>query len=780
MKTALAHLAILLAVSLASAAGPDDEVRQKLESSLLDMNIADAPLPDFIARFRELTRLNVVLDQHAIENPDSIRLTLALKQVRADHVLSWALYGHSLEYTIRDGVILISARGSGAGHAEELRIYDVADLLAQPHDFPSAESEQTAALTLDDLGALLKEMVEPGTWDTPPNSMEATAGGLVVVARPQVLAKVEYVLSAMRYLANFTVTFDARVIDLAPGALDGAPTLGVLAPGRIVLTRDEAASILVPREGTAKVLEAIRFTCANSQRTHVRLSRTEESLHGILSGGETTVRTEARESLLEVRPVLAVGRDAVLVDLDATIADPAAPPDRLETSKGALELARGGTRRVRTSFSVPNGGGALFVLGVSGDRVRALFLRVASNAQPPSVTPVRGEKEAPPAATPADRAWAAFQEGKTDIDVEAMKLPAFVEYVQGKSEVNCVLDPVLVEEGATEGVVSFKARDLRGKDVLALVTQMLGIGYVYRDEVILFTRPDRVEDAVIRVYDARDLMWAKQDYPGPVFEADGEEAGAAPTAAFSMSDPTIAEQLVSTIRTNIAPGSWDEAPDQAQLVQMSGAIFVLQRPSVHDKIREFLEAMRSQPPRQVQVDARVIELDPAVHDMLDAGGGGALPAASVKEIEEAIRAKKARVTAAWSILGLNGQRFHSTLLFDREYVDDYDVDEKTGSPSPVYKTLHWGHAIDLRPTLVSAEAGRVNVELHVQCCDASDPLPVEKAGDLTLQVPRVDRGAVHTTVFAEAEKTLLFSLGNAAGEGGERRRILVWTVREAK
>lgn len=772
---------LVLAAPLAWAGGPDDEVRQKLESILLDMSLADAPLPAFIAHFREATHLNILLDQHSVQDPEAILLTLALKQVRADHVLAWALYGRNLEYTIRDGVILISGTGSGSSHAEELRLYDVADLLAQPRDFPSAESEQTAAITMDDLSTLLKDLVEPGIWDTPPNSMVATAGGLVVVARPEVLSKVEYVLSAMRYLANFTVTFDARVVDLAPGALDGAPTLGSLASGRIVLTKDEAASILVPREGSERVLEAIRFTCANSQRTHVRLSRTEESLHGALAGGETSVRTAAHESVLDVRPILAVGRDAVLVDLDATIADPSSPPDRLQTPKGTIDLARGGVRRVRTSFSVPNGGGALLVLGVSGDRVRALFLRVASNAQPPSVTPVAGEKEAPPAASPADRAWAAFQQGTMDVDVEGMKLPAFLEYLQGKSGVSCVLDPVCVQEdNAADATVSFHAHDLRGKDVLSLVTQMLGIGYVYREEAILFTRPERVESSVIRVYDARDLMWTKQDYPGPVFEA-GMEAGAGPaTAVFEMGGGGVAEEIVSTIRANIAAGSWDERPDQARIVQMSGALFVLQRPSVHDKIRELLETMRAQPPRQVQIDARVIELDPAVHDTLDAGGGGALPAASAKEIEQAILAKKARVTAAWSILGLNGQRFHSTLIFDREYVDDYDIDKETGAMDPVYKTLRWGHAIDLRPTLVSAEAGRLNVELQVQCCDAPDALPAEKSGDITVQVPRVDRGDVHTTVFAEEGKTLLFTLGNAAGEGGERRRVLVWTVREAK
>ena len=158
-----------------------------------------------------------------------------------------------------------------------------------------------------------------------------------------------------------------------------------------------------------------------------------------------------------------------------------------------------------------------------------------------------------------------------------------------------MIDPALAEDGTTESPIQFRVRDVPGELVVKLVTQMLGIGYVYRDEALFFTRPDRLEESVVQVYDVRDLMWTKRDYPGPVFEA-AETEGAAMSLSTESSTACFVDAVVDTIRTSIEPASWEEYADRVGILRLSGALYVLQRPSVHEKIREFFDAVRSRPP----------------------------------------------------------------------------------------------------------------------------------------------------------------------------------------
>ncbi len=774
-----AALAVLFMAASIAAQDSDEELRRKLASIRVDANYEEAPLSFVVEHIRETTKLNFLIDTRVIENPDDTKVTFHLRNVRADYLLGWVLRGCGLAWTVRDGVVLITTGDGIAATRSDLRLYDVSDLLTQPRDFPANEAEQSPGFTGDDVVELLKQMIDPGAWDTSPRSMESRLGQIVVACPPEVHARIERLLSAMRYLANFTVTCEARVVDLGPGALAGVPSLGSLAAGRVILSKEEAAALLSPPAGTAEVQEAVRFTCVNGQRMHVVLSRSRAGLQGMLTRwADTVAHTRTAETVIEVLPILAVGRDAVLLDLDARLADPPSAPETIETPSGALHLASSGSRRIRTSVSAPNGGGVLIALGVRGDRVRALFLRVTSNAQPLTVTPAGVVDEEPPDES-ALRAWNRFRATPISVDLDNVKLAEFVRRVQETGEINCVIDPVLAEDGTTDSPIEFRVRDVPGELVVKLVTQMLGIGYAFRDEALFFTRPDRLEESVVQVYDVRDLMWTKRDYPGPVFES-AEEAGASLSLSSESGSACFADELEDTIRTNIEPASWEDYANHVGILRLSGALYVLQRPSVQEKIREFLDAVRSMPPRQVHVDARVIELDASVHDGLDAGGGGPLPEASRGAIEQALASGQGRVAALWSVLGLNGQRFHATILREREYVDDYDVDEKSEAPDPVYKTLQWGHALDLRATLPSSADGCLSVELHAQCCDATDPLPTQTAGELTVQTPSVDRASLDTTLIPEAGRTYLFTLGSSAASGEDRRRVLLLTVQEAK
>ncbi|MBI2924022.1 MAG: hypothetical protein HYY18_23440 [Planctomycetes bacterium] len=774
MKSArLPVLFLAIALPLAAQTGDADRLaRAKLEETRMDVNFEGSDFVDAVHLMREFTGLNILIDTRVAEEVQGTTVTLKLSKVRAINALRWLVRQRELEFRIVDGVVLITNR-EGATGLPELRLYDVADILSAPRDFPAEGTAESMSLSVEDMMDLVKGVVAPDTWDSYPNSIQAAGNTLVVSADPATLAQIERLLGAFRVMAHFTVTFDARVVDLVPQALPGAPTIDALAPGKVLLTRDEAAALLARGGNDVSLVEAARFTCMNGQRTHVRLDREERTARGLQSNEPAaapfldTVAND-RRTILEVSPILVVGRDQFVVDLTASIADPALTPAVLSTQRGPIHCARASGRQVRTSFRVPNGGACLFVLGTSADRVRALLVRTSSTSPASSTsTPIA---ELQPKDDLAEAAFREFLNRKVVFDFNGTKFADVVAYLRDVTGMNCVIDPSLVAEGCDqEWLVTLKIKDLDMKAALGLLTGMFEITCVLRDEAAVFTRTGRAETARVEVYDVRDLLRGRSDWPGPRQESATtwpvqEEA----REPFSAYDPDSLEDL---IRGTIAPGTWDGTLTHV----FNGMLIVRHNPSVHSALAGFLDRLREAKPLQIHVDARILEVEAALHDTLDAGGDGPLPESSRSTLERAIREGRARVTAQWSILGLNAQRFHALQSATRAYVAGYE--SSSGFATPRYDMLHGAHILDVRPTLIPNEPGQILVDVRVTACDLPSELATASAGLSPVELPSASRGQVATMVFTKSGDTRLISLGNVTRGKTEVRRVVVWTVR---
>jgi hypothetical protein len=290
---------------------------------------------------------------------------------------------------------------------------------------------------------------------------------------------------------------------------------------------------------------------------------------------------------------------------------------------------------------------------------------------------------------------------------------------------------------------------------------------------VVFTRRGKGEALRVEIYDVRDLVWSRMSWTGNLLDTAGQwEAlgtmGASGEATVSLEE----EPLVELIRSTISPESWE---NNASMTSFTGALLVRQTPEIHKAMAAFLKNLREATPRQIQVDARVVEVDAAVHDALDSGADGPLPDKSRSALERAIGDGRARVSAAWSLLGMNAQRFHALPLSSRAYVTGYE--KEAAYPDPVYGRLVGGHMIEIRPTIVSSDPGRLVIELRAACRDLPDVLDAKNLGRAVLQLPSSSQASLTTTVAVKSGETRMFSLGNVKGEGGERRRVLVWTVK---
>ncbi len=780
----IAFVVFALAAALpARAQAPseaDRAVRQRLEDVRIDLAAEDGDFLKAIEKLRSATELNFVIDSQAADIvQDETSMGLRLSRIRAINALRWLVRARNLAFTIRDGVVLITTPEAAASRPL-LRLFDVADILSQPRDFPATGEAEETELTVDDLKNIVSEVVEPNTWDNPGRSLSTAGTTLVAQAEPEVIAQVENLLDALRVLAHFTVSFDVRIVDLPADALPGGPSLGTLAPGKAMLTAAEATALLARAGDKAGVLQSAHFTCMNGQRTHVRLDREEASAKGVQSqaaGGEGRVdgETTPRPTVIEVSPILVVGRDRFFVNLDAILADPAIDPEILVLPDGRIDCARSSSRTLRTSFQVANGGAALFVLGASGDRVRALVLRVSSSS--PALSTSTAVQPATAGDETTARAYEQFLAKKISLDFTETRFSDVLDYLREVGAMNVMIDPrVDRDEGVGEYKVSLKLNDVEIRTALMLLSGMWDLAYTMRDETVVFTRRDQAQERRVELYDVRDILWSPVSWAGGPLGAveDWERAGSAileEESASSMEE----EALLDLIQSTIGGDTWE---DGAMIQVFRGSLIVRQTPDVHKSLGGFLKSLRETTRRQVQVDARVIEVDPAVHDALDSGADGPMPAESRAALERALADGRARVDAAWSILGMNAQRFHALQLFTRDFVAAYE--DKKDEPVPVLKQIVGGHLLELRPTIVSGDTGNLVVELRAACRDLPEKMASAQLGKGILQLPASSRASLTTTVAVKSGETRMFSLGTMKGEKGERRRILVWTVRIAE
>lgn len=766
-------LLLLLALVPAYADEADQAVLKKLEDTRVDLKLEEVDFATAIAALREAVQLNFVLDSRSMEAVEGRIVTLHLTKMRALHALRWLARAFELQIRISDGVISL-AGADAAKDLMDLRLYDVTDILSQPRDFSPQDVGTAEPASADEVRELIERFITPGDWGND-CSLSTTGSTLVVQHTPQVHAQIERFLATLAAQAHFTVTFDARVLEFAPGAEPGLPALGALAPGRMSLTASEAAALLRRADGTVRVVEAARFTCLNGQRTSAVLTRTDGHPVGVFRAGPmgespAQMVMEPRETALEVSSILVAGRDQVMVDLRARVADDDRASDRVETGGNLACAARASERRLRTSFQVANGGAALFVLGPAGKGVRALLVRVHSNAPAgPTSVPVESVQQA----DTDEQQFHALAKKPIDLAFNAMPLKTVAEELARILGINVVLDSELRSEGVSEVPVTLKLQGLEAETALQLLVRMVDLSYVFRDGALLLARRERAESSHVEVYDIRDLVWQRLQSPDmPLsWQQYISETRLAPESQDQEGmDP---DELGEMLRGNIDSWSWDDER-RASLAFFHGLLVVQQSPSTHGRIRTFLEGLRATKPRQVQFDGRVIELDAAVYDTLDASGDGPLTAGVQSALEKALTEGKGRVTSCVSVFGMHAQRMYGLRWQRGDYVQDW---RQNPGPEPSFATLVGGSLFDVRPTIMSNQPGRMLVELHATICDLPEEFERVVIQQQTWAKPSQSRGEVFTTVVTRDGETRLFALGNVGTAGQERRRILVWTVK---
>lgn len=379
-----------------------------------------------------------------------------------------------------------------------------------------------------------------------------------------------------------------------------------------------------------------------------------------------------------------------------------------------------------------------------------------------------------------DEAWMADMnkrlEQPLDVDFQPAVLTDVVQFLRVHTGLN------FVEAPDTAGLppVNLTATKMRVSSILKHVCTQLGIKYSKKDQVIYLGKGAVGGDTILQPYNVLDIITPIKDFPGPdlgsltastggggapdIFAAGAGEAEA------PRADPN---ELITLIRETIEPEAWAEP---AGIVSRSGGyIYVTQTPEIHEKIKEFLKAVRAQRSVQVNVRTRLLTTSRAFIEeigvqfqdsassrgmlgstttagfsridgksslaMNNVGGmpgnaatthipnnaglvvegaynfNGIFHTPQINAILSAVEVENdMTVIRAPELTCYNGQRALYTFLTQYSYVQDYNVSGGVAGTQgstfdPVINTINLGDLIDVKP-LVSADRKYITMEMR--------------------------------------------------------------------
>jgi len=177
-------------------------IQSKLATARISLDFADAPLVDVIAFIRSVVNVNILLDPQIFKaGRKELKVTLTVRDLRAESALNLLLSFHKLSKVYRNGVLLITTKARMDEKVHTV-VYDIRDMMFSVRDFPGVKIDITQqgkgpGTTLlyeeskdnptnelanpERLIEILKDNAAKSSWDASPKITIAIINGLLVV-----------------------------------------------------------------------------------------------------------------------------------------------------------------------------------------------------------------------------------------------------------------------------------------------------------------------------------------------------------------------------------------------------------------------------------------------------------------------------------------------------------------------------------------------------------------------------------------------------------------------
>lgn len=192
----------------------------------VEFQAGEITLANAIAYIRSVSGLNFVMSQKVKEEKAETEINLKVDNVTIKQVLELITEPYEMAWKIRNGVVMILDKEEAADKAV-LQFYDVKDLVAKITDFPGQEinlvpsnyqppeageeAEPVPAFEIDSLIEVIKQTIDPESWETIENAdIQVKTGVLVVNTSPEVHRQIGSFLSDLRKNTGVMVSLEVR------------------------------------------------------------------------------------------------------------------------------------------------------------------------------------------------------------------------------------------------------------------------------------------------------------------------------------------------------------------------------------------------------------------------------------------------------------------------------------------------------------------------------------------------------------------------------------------
>jgi hypothetical protein len=344
--------------------------RAKLSAKRITCDFAGTPLLEVAAFLQDASGVNIVVGEGVFDDrPEAeLQVNLQVNDVTALEALQLIGSLLRLRLALHADHCIFNTRMNRGDTA--LAIYDLrdleqppvyapamtADLNAVPGQLTPARDEGPEAFTVDQFADLIREAVDPESWDTPPNSLEARPGFLIARNAPGNLTEMDDVLRRLRRATHRAVLVEALFLEVTEAEWKERGLGRVLTPAQAADVARAAGA------GELKLAAAGRVTGLNSQRFSLHAGRQ------LATFGKAGPLFAADGVVVDVVPVCAGDDRHVHCAVDVRRHRAAA--------KGGLRPGLP-AQTLRTQLKVPSGGAiALGRFGVPGAPGSLLVLRV--------------------------------------------------------------------------------------------------------------------------------------------------------------------------------------------------------------------------------------------------------------------------------------------------------------------------------------------------------------------------------------------------------------------
>ncbi|MHC4780162.1 MAG: hypothetical protein ACYTFG_16450 [Planctomycetota bacterium] len=268
-----------------------------------------------------------------------------------------------------------------------------------------------------------------------------------------------------------------------------------------------------------------------------------------------------------------------------------------------------------------------------------------------------------------------------------------------------------------------------------------------------------------RVFDIEFLTVTVPDYPGPNIKIrTGAEEAMPPMMDMEegLECRVSADVLVSMIRVNVDPDSWNNVKNKIQV--QGGKLIITHTRENLGKIALLLDDLRSRVGDFVEVEAFVLKmkmkyLEGLISILESNKKAVTLGRESVKAIlGRSVKEGFVRVVDSASVLAFSGQRVHAASLKTHTIVRDIDVEVAVEKEieDPVLGVVDEGFVLDVRPTVGAGELG-ILLDLKLQYQSLKKPIDSVETQTARIDLPEAANVATRTTLVLPDGGATLFS-----------------------